>query len=40
MISKHVILRMDTVQELDKIKQEGQTMDGVVKTLLKKQVAI
>jgi len=40
MISKHVILRMDTIQELSKIKQEGQTMDGVVKTLLKKQVAV
>ena len=38
MISKHVILRMDTVQELDKRKVDGQTMDGVVKTLLK-QVA-
>ena len=39
MISKHVILRMDTVESLNKMKLDGQTMDGVVKQLLKKQVA-
>jgi len=37
MISKHVILRMDTVEKLHKYKLEGQTFDGCIKELLKKK---
>jgi len=34
MNSKQVILRMDTVEKLHKLRHTGQTYDGVIKELI------
>ena len=40
METKQVILRMDTVERLHKLRHSGQTYDGVIKELIKEKLEV